>query len=61
MKNVTLIVAAALRKDCELLYSEDMQHELREDALTIVNPFVPRSPRRSPPRKAAAARPRRSR
>jgi predicted nucleic acid-binding protein len=52
----SLIVAAALRKNCEFLYSEDMQHELRVDELTILNPFVPRAPRRSPRRKSRTPR-----
>ncbi|MBS1500416.1 MAG: PIN domain-containing protein [Bacteroidetes bacterium] len=37
----SLIVAAALNADCEVLYSEDMQHGMViENKLTIVNPFV---------------------
>ncbi len=36
-----LIVAAALRAGCTLLYSEDMQHGLVfDERLTIVNPFA---------------------
>ncbi len=36
----SLIVAAALRSGADLLYSEDMQHQLVvDDTLTIVNPF----------------------
>lgn len=35
------IIAAALLANCDLLYSEDMQHgQIIEDALTIHNPFV---------------------
>lgn len=34
-----LIVAAALEAGCKTLYSEDLQHGQRVDALTIVNPF----------------------
>ena len=37
----SLIVAAALESDCNVLYSEDMQHGLVIDQrLSIVNPFV---------------------
>ena len=35
-----LIVAAAREADCELLYSEDLQHERRFDGLRIENPFL---------------------
>jgi len=36
----SLIVASALDKGCDILYSEDMQHELMIDSkLKIVNPF----------------------
>ena len=36
-----MIVAAALEADCDVLYSEDMQHGLVvEKRLRIVNPFV---------------------
>ncbi|MEO6287964.1 MAG: PIN domain-containing protein [Dyadobacter sp.] len=35
------IIASALEADCNILYSEDMQHGLViEDRLTIVNPFL---------------------
>ena len=34
-----MIVAAALRAGCTILYSEDMHHGLRIDAMTILNPF----------------------
>lgn len=35
-----LIVAAALRAECEILYSEDMQHGLLVgDCLRIINPY----------------------
>lgn len=35
------IVASALDARCNLLYSEDMQHELVVDnTLTIINPFI---------------------
>lgn len=37
----SLIVASALEKGCETLYSEDMQHDLLvEEQLKIVNPFI---------------------
>ena len=35
-----LIVAAAREADCELLYSEDLQHERHFDGLRIENPFL---------------------
>ncbi len=36
----SLIVAAALRADCSILYSEDLQHGQIIEQLTIQNPFV---------------------
>lgn len=36
----SLIVAAALEADCEVLYSEDLQHGQRFDHLQIRNPFL---------------------
>lgn len=40
-----LIVAAALRQECTLLLSEDLQHNLVIDnRLTIINPFAPDAP-----------------
>lgn len=43
-----LIVAAALRQECSILLSEDLQHNLVVDnRLTIINPFAPDAP--SPP------------
>jgi predicted nucleic acid-binding protein len=37
----SLIIASALEAGCDILYSEDMQHNHRIDgALTIVNPFA---------------------
>jgi len=37
----SIIVASALEAECDILYSEDMQHGLRvEDRLTILNPFI---------------------
>lgn len=36
-----MVVASALQADCQVLYSEDMQHGLRPGAgLRVVNPFV---------------------
>jgi predicted nucleic acid-binding protein len=35
------IIASALEADCNILYSEDMQHGLViDDRLTIINPFL---------------------
>ncbi len=34
-----LIIQAARRADCRVLYSEDLQHTRRIDGLQIVNPF----------------------
>ena len=37
----SLIIASALRNDCSILYTEDMQHgQVIEGRLKIVNPFV---------------------
>jgi predicted nucleic acid-binding protein len=37
----SLIIAAALLADCDILYSEDMQHkQVIDSTLTIVNPFL---------------------
>ena len=36
----SLIVAAALHVECEILYSEDMQHGRRFGGLVIQNPFI---------------------
>lgn len=36
-----IIISSALRSDCSVLYSEDMQHNLIVDKkLKIINPFV---------------------
>lgn len=35
-----LIIAAALRAGCSILYSEDLQHGQTIEHLTILNPFV---------------------
>jgi predicted nucleic acid-binding protein len=37
----SLIVASALNSECDILYSEDMQHKMViENKLTIINPFI---------------------
>jgi predicted nucleic acid-binding protein len=37
----SVIIASALEAGCEVLYSEDMQHNLKvEQQLTIINPFI---------------------
>lgn len=35
-----LIVSAALKADCEILYSEDLQHGQKIQSVEIVNPFL---------------------
>ena len=35
----SLIIAAALQADCEMLYSEDLHHHQKIRGLTIVDPF----------------------
>ncbi|MCE7059993.1 PIN domain-containing protein [Dyadobacter sp. CY343] len=36
-----IIVAGALEANCDILYSEDMQHKMVvEDTMTIINPFL---------------------
>lgn len=36
-----IIIAAALEADCDILYSEDMQHgQVIENKLELVNPFI---------------------
>lgn len=35
-----LIVAAALNTNCDILYSEDLQHQQAVETMTIINPFV---------------------
>lgn len=37
-----LVVAAALRADCTVLYTEDLQHNQRIETVTIKNPFIGR-------------------
>lgn len=36
----SLIVAAALESGCDILWSEDMQHGMAIEGLTICNPFM---------------------
>ena len=36
----SLIIAAALKVDCKILYSEDMRHGQQIDELKIINPFA---------------------
>ena len=41
----SLIVASALETECELLYTEDMQHgQVIENRLRIINPFLDSMP-----------------
>lgn len=44
-----LIVAAARRAQCELLFSEDMHHGLDVDGTVITNPFAPGAPKPAVP------------
>jgi len=37
----SLIISAALESNCDILYSEDLQHnQVIEGVLTIINPFI---------------------
>ena len=37
----SIVVASALEADCQILYSEDFQHDLLvENRLKIINPFI---------------------
>jgi len=36
----SMIVAAALRADCDVLFTEDLSHGQKIGSLTVVNPFV---------------------
>lgn len=36
----SLIVASAIEGQCEILYSEDLQHGQRLESVTIANPFL---------------------
>ena len=35
----SLIITAALELDCDILYSEDLQHKQEIETLTVINPF----------------------
>ncbi len=38
----SLILASALTANCQILYSEDLQHgQVIDGRLTIINPFLP--------------------
>jgi predicted nucleic acid-binding protein len=37
----SLIIAAALRANCNILYTEDLQHEQKIREMVILNPFIP--------------------
>jgi predicted nucleic acid-binding protein len=36
----SVVIATAIDESCNIVYSEDMQHGLRIDCLTIINPFI---------------------
>ena len=36
----SLIIAAALKSKCKILYSEDLQHQQTIESLKIINPFL---------------------
>lgn len=37
----SLVLATALQNHCDIIYSEDMQHQqIIDNKLTIVNPFI---------------------
>lgn len=36
----SLIISAAIKADCKLIYSEDLQHKQKIHTLTIINPFI---------------------
>ena len=36
----SLIIAASLRSECEILYSEDLQHGQEVEGVTVMNPFL---------------------
>jgi predicted nucleic acid-binding protein len=38
----SLIISAALKTDCNILYSEDLQNNQKIQNLTIINPFIHR-------------------
>lgn len=36
----SLVVAAALSAECQILYTEDLQHDQKIENMVIVNPFI---------------------
>ncbi len=36
----SLIISAALKADCEIIYSEDLHHDQKIQNVTIINPFI---------------------
>jgi predicted nucleic acid-binding protein len=36
----SIIIASAIEAGCEVLYSEDMQHNMKVEGLSIINPFL---------------------
>ena len=36
----SLIITSAIQADCNILYSEDFQHNQKLQSLTIINPFI---------------------
>ena len=36
----SVIIAAAIQGECEILYSEDLQHRQSVEGVSVVNPFV---------------------
>lgn len=36
----SLIISAALKAECKIIYSEDLQHKQKIRNLTIINPFI---------------------
>jgi predicted nucleic acid-binding protein len=36
----SLILASAIESECDILYSEDMQHRQKVENLIIINPFI---------------------
>ncbi len=36
----SLIIAASIKGDCKILYSEDLQHQQNIENLVIINPFM---------------------
>ncbi len=36
----SLVIAGAIQADCEILYSEDLQHNQKIQSLKVINPFI---------------------